>query len=78
LAALLTPAGLFELTFDFGETAPEDGAIRSAADVAELVAASGLKPLGDGKFHDTGERFALHKKRPDVHFTFGSLFLGVA
>lgn len=75
LASLLKPGGIFELTFDFGDTAPVEGAIRSAEEVAELVAASGLSLLGDGKFHDTGERFVLDRKYPDRHFTFGSLFL---
>jgi hypothetical protein len=63
------------LTFDFGEHAPEGGAVRSAQEVRELVAATGLSMIGDGQFHDTGERFALHKKHPEQRFTFGSLFL---
>jgi 2-polyprenyl-3-methyl-5-hydroxy-6-metoxy-1,4-benzoquinol methylase len=75
LAAVLRPGGLLELTFDFGEEAPVTGAIRSPEEVAELIAASGLTPLGDGHFHDTGERFALDKKYPAHRFTFGSLFL---
>lgn len=75
LAGLLKPGGLFELTFDFGEDAPVAGAIRSEGEVSELVAASGLAPLGDGRFHDAGERFALDKKYPRRRFTFGSLFL---
>lgn len=75
LAGLLKPSGLFELTFDFGENAPVEGAIRLAAEVGEMVAATGLSPLGDGQFHDTGERFALDKRHADRQFTFGSLFL---
>jgi SAM-dependent methyltransferase len=75
LAGLLKPGGLFELTFDFGDHAPVTGAIRSAEDVAEMIAATKLVPLGDGKFHDTGERFAIDKKYPGNYFTFGSLFL---
>jgi 2-polyprenyl-3-methyl-5-hydroxy-6-metoxy-1,4-benzoquinol methylase len=75
LAALLKPGGLFELTFDFGPDAPVTDAVRSADEVRELIAATGLTPLGDGAFHDTGERFALDKRHPDRHFTFGSLFL---
>lgn len=75
LGALLKPGGIFELTFDYGDAAPVDGAIRSAAGVQELIAASGLTPLGDGKFYDTGERFVLDRKYPDRRFTFGALFL---
>ncbi len=75
LAALLKPGGLLELTFDFGPDAPVSGAVRSVAEVRELIRATGLRPLGDGEFHDTGERFALDRKYPRHHFTFGSLFL---
>jgi len=75
LAGLLAPGGLFELTFDFGENAPVQGAIRSAAEVNGMIAATRLTPLGDGQFHDTGERFPIDKKYPEHHFTFGSLFL---
>jgi 2-polyprenyl-3-methyl-5-hydroxy-6-metoxy-1,4-benzoquinol methylase len=75
LAGMLKPGGLFELTFDFGKDAPVTGAIRSADEVVEMIAATKLTPLGDGKFHDTGERFAIDKKYPDNYFTFGSLFL---
>jgi 2-polyprenyl-3-methyl-5-hydroxy-6-metoxy-1,4-benzoquinol methylase len=75
LAALLKPGGLFTLTFDFGENAPVDGAVRSAEEVVGMITASGLKPIGDGKFHDTGERFPIDKKYPGHQFTFGSLFL---
>lgn len=75
LAGLLRPDGLLELTFDFGENAPVDGAIRSGEEVAKLIAATQLEPLGDGTFHDTGERFALDRKHPGNYFTFGSLFL---
>src|SRR5439155_5831108 len=74
LASLLKPGGLFELTFDF-ENAPTDCAIRTVAEVDGLIAASGLKPEGDGRFHDTGERFPIDKKYPKHHFTFGSLFM---
>jgi SAM-dependent methyltransferase len=75
LGALLKPGGLFELTFDYGAEAPVDGAIRSAQEVGEMIAASGLSPIGDGTFHDSGERFELDKKYPGCRFTFGSLFL---
>jgi SAM-dependent methyltransferase len=75
LASLLRPGGLFEVTFDFGENAPVEGAIRSLSEVNELIAATGLTPLGDGIFHDTGERFAIDRKYPGHRFTFGSLFL---
>ena len=75
LAGLLKPGGSFELTFDFGDDAPVEGAIHSAQEVEEMIAATGLVPLGDGKFHDPGERFPIDKKYPTNHLTFGSLFL---
>jgi len=76
LAVLLKPGGIFELTFDYGDTAPVEGAIRSADEVRELVSGTGLTLLGDGQFHDTGERFVLDKKYPAHRFTFGAVFLG--
>lgn len=75
LSSLLKPGGIFEFTFDFGENAPVDGAIRSLDEVRELIAASGLTPIGNQDLHDTGERFALDKKYAEREFTFGSLFL---
>jgi len=78
LAKLLKPGGTFELTFDYGTTAPVEGAIRSPEEVRELVAATGLTLRGDGQFHDTGERFVLDKKYPTHAFTFGAVFLGKA
>jgi len=75
LAGLLKPGGLLELTFDYGDGAPIDGAIRNEQEVDGIVRATGLTLLGDGKFHDTGERFAIDKKYPNHHFTFGSLFM---
>ena len=75
LASLLKPGGLFQLTFDFGEDAPVDGALRDAAEVSGLAAASGLGLAGNPQFVDTGERFAIDKKHPNRRFTFGSLFL---
>lgn len=75
LADLLRPGGLFELTFDYGANAPVHGAVRSEGEVIEMIAASKLTPLGDGRFHDTGERFVIDKRHPGKYFTFGSLFL---
>jgi hypothetical protein len=75
LAGLLKSGGIFELTFDYGENAPVEGAIRDPKELQELIDASGLRLLGDGAFHDTGERFVLDKKYPDRRFTFGSVFL---
>jgi len=75
LAGLLKPGGLLELTLDFGKDAPVTGAIRSADEVMEMISATKLTPMGKGRFHDTGERFAIEKKYPDNYFTFGSLFL---
>ena len=75
LASLLKPGGMFELTFDFGEDAPVAGALRSVAQVRDLIAASGLGLIGNPQFADTGQRFALDKRYPAQRFTFGSLFL---
>jgi 2-polyprenyl-3-methyl-5-hydroxy-6-metoxy-1,4-benzoquinol methylase len=75
LSNLLKPGGMFELTFDYGETAPVSGAIRTTQEIQEMVNAAGLTLLGDRQFHDTGERFVLDKKYPTHRFTFGSLFL---
>ena len=75
LADLLKPGGVFELTFDYGDTAPVEGAIRSVAEVRELVAATGLTLCGDGQFHESGEQFVLDKKYPTHRFTFGAVFL---
>jgi len=75
LAALLKPGGIFELTFDYGETAPVEGAIRNLGEVHEMVKSSGLQLLGDGKFHEVDERFVLDRKYPDREFTFGSVFM---
>ena len=75
LAGLLDPEGILAVTFDFGRDAPVEGALRDPSEVAEMVAASGLRPLGNHEFLDTGERFVLDRKHPDRRFTFGSLFL---
>lgn len=81
IAALVRPGGVFALTFDFGEHAPQPDAVRSPAEVESLVAATGMalaqgaNPAGEAKFHDSGERFALDKRHPAAQFTFASLFL---
>ena len=79
LGALLRPGGVMALSFDYGDDAPQPGAIRDALEVHRLVAASGLSyPPSeqiDQHFQDTGERFALDRRHPRNRFTFGSLFL---
>ncbi len=75
LAALVRPGGLLVLTFDYGEAAPKAEALRDAGEVARLIEASGLELLDGRHFRDTGERFVLDRRHPDVRFTFGSLFL---
>ena len=75
LAALVKPGGVLALTFDFGPDAPMANAIRSLAEVEQLVGASRLAYLDGKPFTDTGERFALDKRYPDRRFTFGSVFL---
>lgn len=79
LGVLLRPGGMMALSFDYGDDAPQPGAIRDAFEVHRLVAASGLSyPLSERiheNFQDTGERFALDRRHPRNRFTFGSLFL---
>ena len=79
LGALLRSGGVLALSFDYGDDAPQPGAIRDPAEVHRLVAASGLAyPLSEQDiqhFEDTGERFALDRRHPRNRFTFGSLFL---
>jgi len=75
LAGLLRPGGVFVLTFDFGEQAPQPGAVRTVEEVENLVDSSGLAWMGAQSFQDTGARFALDRRYPDCKFTFGALFL---
>ena len=75
LAALLRPGGVFVLTFDFGPDAPQPGAVRSAAEVERLAAASGLDWIGGQPFRDTGARFVLDRRYPSRKFTFGAALL---
>ncbi len=75
LGRALNPGGYLTVTFDFGNTAPVQGALRSESDVRALAEATGLEPVDGTLFHDTGERFPLDKKYPQALFTFGSLFL---
>jgi hypothetical protein len=75
LAGLLRPGGAMVLSFDFGEDAPQPGAMRSVEEVERMVAASGLAYAGGGPFHDTGARFKLDRRYPDRKFTFGAVFL---
>ncbi len=75
LGALLNRGGVLALTFDFGSDAPMADAVRSLAEVEQLVAATRLEYLNGQPFTDTGKRFALDKRYPGHRFTFGSLFL---
>jgi cyclopropane fatty-acyl-phospholipid synthase-like methyltransferase len=75
LAGLLKTGGVFVLTFDYGENAPVNGAIRDEQEVERLIASSGLSPIGNRRFLDTKERFPLDKRYPNHDFTFGSVFL---
>jgi len=75
LADLLKPGGMFQMTFDFGKDAPVEGALRSVDEVKQLIDASGLEPVENREFQDTGGRYVLDKKYPRNKFTFGSLFL---
>jgi SAM-dependent methyltransferase len=75
LSALLKPGGVLAVTFDFGPDAPMANAVRSLAEVEQLVAATRLAYLDGRPFTDTGGRFALDKRYPHRRFTFGSFFL---
>lgn len=75
LGRAIKPGGYMTVTFDFGNKAPVQGALRSESDVRALAEATGLEPVDGTLFLDTGERFALDKKYPQALFTFGSLFL---
>jgi len=75
LAGLLKPGGMFQITFDYGENAPVKGALHGVDDVKRLIGVSGLEPIGNTEFQDSGARYALDKKYPANKFTFGSLFL---
>jgi len=45
------------------------------AQSSEMIAAPGLKLIGDGKFYDAGGRFPIEKKYPGYPFTFGAFLL---
>ena len=75
LAGMLRPGGVFVLTFDYGEDAPVEGAVRSREEILRLAAATGLEFLDGAGFTDRGERFALDKRHPGRKFTFASVFL---
>jgi 2-polyprenyl-3-methyl-5-hydroxy-6-metoxy-1,4-benzoquinol methylase len=75
LGALLKPRGVLAVSFDYGEDAPVENAVRSETEVAALVAASGLQYAPGDSFRDTGARYALDKRHPQRKFTFASLFL---
>jgi SAM-dependent methyltransferase len=75
LGTLLRPGGLFVMTFDFGQDAPQPDAVRTVEEVEQLVAASGLQWMGGQAFQDTGARFVLDRRHPDRKFTFGAIFL---
>lgn len=74
LGELVAPGGRLCLTFDYGEDAPTEAPIRTAADVEAVREAIGLPLSGNPSFVDTGDRFPLHKHHPDKRYTFGSLF----
>lgn len=75
LAALVKPGGVMALTFDYGEEAPVEDAVRGADELERLVAATGLAYLDGTAFEDTSERFRLDRRHPQRRFTFASVFL---
>jgi SAM-dependent methyltransferase len=74
LGELLRPGGYLAMTIDFGAEAPAEYAARNPAHIERLIAFSGLEPVS-GPFRDTGERFPIDRRQPEIHFTFASLFL---
>ncbi len=66
----LAPGGRMALTFEYGEQAPGEGALRTPAQVDGLVEHLGLDYVGSG-FEDTGERFTMDRRHPERSFTFG-------
>lgn len=60
IAELLVPDGRFSITFDYRNPS-RFAAINSPKDVSEqFVEASGLEPIGNQVFLDTGDRYLLH------------------
>ncbi len=75
MARALAPGGRLVFSFEYGERAPGEGALRSVDEVEELVRFLGLSwHRGDG-FVDTGERFVMDKRHPELEFTFGIVTL---
>ncbi len=74
LGRMLAPGGMMCLTFDYGDDAPTEQPMRRPADVEALREAVGLPLWGNDSFLDTGSRYALNRKHPSMHYTFGSLF----
>ncbi len=75
MADRLAPGGRMVISFEFGEDAPGEGALRDPAEVEELVAVTGLEWWGGEGFRDNGERFQMDKRHPDRRFTFGIMAL---
>ncbi len=75
LAAALRPGGRMVLSFEFGPEAPGEGALHDAAEVEEMVAATGLSWFGPAGFQDSRGRFPMDMRHLDRHFTFGLVAL---
>jgi SAM-dependent methyltransferase len=75
LAGLLRPGGMLAFTFDYGAEAPSEWPIRTLEELAQLLDASGLRPMGNAAFHVADERHVIDKRHPEAPFTLGSLFL---
>lgn len=75
LSGLLKPGGVLLFSFDYGNDAPVENAVRSEDEIRGLVEASGLHFLAGDAFEDNGQRFVLDKRHPRKEFTFASLFL---
>ena len=74
MASALRPGGKLAFTFEFGEEAPGEGALRDAGQVEELVAFLGLHWSG-APFQDSGQRFVLDRRHAGRRFTFGIVHL---
>lgn len=75
LSSLLAPAGFLFLSFDFGQDAPVEHAIRDEQRLHGLLSESGLRLMGTDTFRDNLQRHRLDKRYPRNRFTMGSVLL---
>ncbi len=78
LAQAVRPGGGMVVTFEFGQNAPAEQPWQSMERVGKMICIleeQGMQLQGDLPFEDSGGRFALDNRFPDVQFTFGMLVL---